>query len=349
MRAEADRDRIVESEPADEHPQSVEHRLLMLTEQHVRPVERRLQRLLTVRHVAAAASEQPQPAVRAVPHTAATPSDRARAAASSIANGMPSKCRQTSDDLVSSSGCGSKDPLSARTRSTNNATASLPCPSRSSDRQRTERHHLLAADQQRLPARRHDPQRRSRAQQPLDELCRRAEHVLTVVEHHTRRSATPGTRPAGPRSSGPVPDAPRASPRPGRNRAVVADQCEIDEPHPAVDLDAEVRPASIASRVLPIPPTPTTVTSRCPPQHLDELRQLAVRPTNESNVTGRLPTATVDVRNAGNASSPTCHTRIGEPQTRQLMLTEIRQPARRRGPVPPSRPTPRSAHRDPPP
>jgi hypothetical protein len=46
-RVAGDRDRITDREPSDEDRQPVEHHLLTFVEQHVRPIERRQQRLLT--------------------------------------------------------------------------------------------------------------------------------------------------------------------------------------------------------------------------------------------------------------------------------------------------------------
>ena len=54
-------------------------------------------------------------------------------------------------------------------------------------RERSERHHVLAAQDQCLTTRRHDPQGRAGLQQAIDQRSRRSHHVLTVVEHHHGR------------------------------------------------------------------------------------------------------------------------------------------------------------------
>ena len=92
---------------------------------------------------------------------------------------------------------------------------------------------------------------------------------------------------------------------------------------PSADPTTRRCPASITSLVLPIPPTLTTVTSLHRSIISDSRDSSAVRPTNASNTTGRLPTTTVDVRSAGNTSPPTCQIRTRRIETGELVLPEI--------------------------
>jgi hypothetical protein len=103
------------------------------------------------------------------------------------------------------------------------------------DRQRSERHHLLTADHQRLAARGHHRDSRRCMQQPLDELRHTAHHVLAVVEHEHRGSWLEVLdQPVLDRLARRCAHTQRGGDLIA-DRPFGADQSEIDEPHPGPD------------------------------------------------------------------------------------------------------------------
>ena len=86
----------LEREPACEHRQAAEQRLLRLREQVVAPVERRAQRLLARLRRPAASRQEAEPIVEPLRDLVDAERARTRAAASSMASGMPSSRRQIS-------------------------------------------------------------------------------------------------------------------------------------------------------------------------------------------------------------------------------------------------------------
>ena len=171
---------------------------------------------------------------------------------------------------------------------------------------------MLTAQQQRLTTGRHDPQRRAGVQQPIDQPRRPVASRAHSCRTPPRPFSARGTRSGGPRPIDPEPPAARTTtppPRPRRSSDCARARSTNHTP-PATSVCPRWQ-ASITSRVLPIPPTPTTVTSRCvfirsdsTPSSLESDRR------SESSGVGRLPAIAVDVRNGGNSRPPTCHSRI---------------------------------------
>ena len=159
-----------------------------------------------------------------------------RAAANSIASGMPSSRRQISRTTSTE--------LGDSTSKSGTAAGSL----------HEQRHRLVAAAVP-SPQRRHRPEpfvgHRSPSgsspgsspprtiQDRLDQLGRRVEHVLTVVEHHNDGDP-PTPRRYSPSSRGPAAArAPPPSP-PRRYRVRVAHRRQLDQPHPIGELGDRV-------------------------------------------------------------------------------------------------------------
>ena len=125
---------------------------------------------------------------------------RTRAAASSMASGMPSSCSQIAATWGALSFVTAKFGRPRSARSTNRRTASND-PRRLDVRHvvGSRRHHRghpprhLARQVQRLPARGQDLQRRAAAQQRLDQRRRLVQQVLAVVDDDERVVVTQTT------------------------------------------------------------------------------------------------------------------------------------------------------------
>ena len=189
---------------------------------------------------------------------------RVRAAASSMANGSPSRRAQISATVASEVVGGVEPGPAAAARARNSCTAS-------SRGQRGHRPDRLAADPQALTARRQEPQPRAVTQEVLGDLGGRRDDVLAVVEHDRAARVRRSSRPAGPGRAA------RARRDRGPHGRRVADGRQLDEAR-AVRQRARTsaRATSSASRVLPTPPGPTSVTQAVLRGQPGEVAQLLV-------------------------------------------------------------------------
>ena len=175
------------SMPPTKTPSRANERLAAVVEQVVAPVDRVAERRPAP---LAAAGEQRRAARSSRPTIASGVSSFTRAAASSIASGMPSSRRQISATASAFSSVSSKLGLAACARSTKSCDggASRPSPS---PRRRARASGgtgvlALAAHAQRRPAR-HEHLQPRRGREQLGDERRRRQHLLEVVEHEQRR------------------------------------------------------------------------------------------------------------------------------------------------------------------
>ena len=148
-------------------------------------------------------------------------------------------------------------------------------------RQRRDRIDPLERHQQPGPARREHRHPRAGRQQPLHERRHPVEHLLAVVQHQqARRSASAASTDSSTPRPGCSPT-PSAAATAGRDHARIGDRDQVDEPHAVGERRRPPRAATAsASRVLPTPPGPTAVTSRCALHRLGQLGALP-RPADE--------------------------------------------------------------------
>ena len=220
----------------------------------------------------------------------ATPSASTRAAASSIASGIPSS------RVTSAATTGPVWPSSAnrastrRARSANNATASArPASAGSSGPGRASgpsRYRASPATAQRLPAGRQHPHIITRGQQPGAQLRGRADHMLAVIQHQQQLLAGqhPRQRLAD-RDTWLLPYPQRRRHRPetcAGSRTGASSASHV----PSANRPATARATWSASRVLPTPPGPVTVTSRCSIQQTHDLAH-GPGPADEARQHGR--------------------------------------------------------------
>ena len=133
--------------------------------------------------------------------TSATPIERARAAASSIASGIPSSRRQISTTSGAVASSSSNEGSAALARATNRATAGISASSSSSNsapnrllgpgRQRVHSPEPLTGHRKRFLAGRDDRDGGRLAQDPRHQLGHGLDQVLAVVEH---QQAVPGAQ-----------------------------------------------------------------------------------------------------------------------------------------------------------
>ena len=116
----------LEREPRREDSKVTQQTLLLLRQQLVAPVERGSQGPVLLDRGAAPAGQQSQSDRAGRRRPAGFPTNAARAAANSMASGMPSSCRQISAIDGRSPGCAEKPASSAFARVTNSSTALQP-------------------------------------------------------------------------------------------------------------------------------------------------------------------------------------------------------------------------------
>ena len=231
-----------------------------LVEQAVAPVEGRAQRAVPV--------VEPGPPVSRTSRSArpdsspSRPREGSRAAASSMARAMPSRPRHSATTRSRSP---SATVGSAGRRAAEEQLDGVGRTVRvGRQRESGHRERLLEGEQQPCPAGRQDREPGTGGEQPLDQDADAVEQVLAVVEHEQRgargepaaedvldRAALALAEPEGERDG----DA---------DHARVGDRDQVDEPD-AVGVAGRRRRAATRSarRVLPTPPGPTAVTSRC--------------------------------------------------------------------------------------
>ena len=140
--------------------------------------------------------------------------------------------------------------------------------------ERGERVLLFGGDPQRRPAGGHDPQlgAASRRARPPPERrprpargCRGGE--APSCRRSVRRRPSPSVRPSASFTSS-------ASARAGRKSAGSVTSASATNATPSRNSGASSRPSSMTMRVLPTPPGPVIVTTRCSADQLDERRQV---------------------------------------------------------------------------
>ena len=234
-----------------------------------------------------------------------------RAAASSRASGMPSSRRQISTTGAAVVASSRKEGSVVVARSTNSRTASVAATasgsSWSSDRGHRQRRHgegRLARHAQRLAARREDVQRAAGREQVLDELGRRLDQVLAVVEQQEqvlaaqevdhrgdRRLARAGP---GRRASGPPP----ATTSPGSRSGASS----ISQVPSGWRLGRSPATWSIR-RVLPVPPTPDERHQPVPLEQRADLGRLPLPPDERGQVGRQVASARRPSAAAGSPSA----------------------------------------------
>ena len=281
-----------------EHTEPVEDRPLACREQRVRPVDGRSQRLMTLDRGAAPAGEQTEPLVEARRDLARAHTTTTRAAASSIARGMPSSRRQISA-TESALAASSTNSASAADRALHeqldrigrrDVELGAPLSGMASDRSDD---HVLAATPR---ASRLVASRRTAGQERRMSSTRRrrgSKEVLTVVENDEDLHGRGGTRPCLQRH-------PLTG---GHTKLVAIDLCHrvgsstaaSSQNHAPSGNRGRISAAACTDRrVLPTPPTPVRVTRRRNRVPRRSALSSRSRPTKDVSCKGRLP---------GNASS----------------------------------------------
>ena len=199
---------------------------------------------------------------------------RVRAAASSMASGSPSSRAQMSAMTPSWSSASSIGAARGRRAGEEESDGVV-------GRQRRHRPDGLAADPQPLAARGEEPQARAATQQVLGHLGGSGDDVLAVVEHD---QPGPGRRSARRAGSGPAGRGRRRSPRERRPGSPTG--ASSTRHPPKLRPSAAARPTSRASRVLPTPPGPTSVTKRWSANSALRSRTSASRPTSGVSASG---------------------------------------------------------------
>ncbi len=318
-------------------------------EQHVRPVQRRRQGLLT--------SGTGSPSARQQTQTFTQPSP------------TPQRCRASAPGPLPARSPTASRPTAGRSRASPPARRRRRSPARPRRQSLDEQRHRIrltkssplsasidigpsamtcsprSSSASRLVATILQP--RARLQQPVDQPA--AERITCSQLSNTNRAVLArGTRPAGPPATDPAtacnpnndaissttapPTTPRRDRRTTRRRR---SRCSRTQ-------------ASITSRVLPIPPTPTTVTSRCFAISSDSTpSSSAARRSCPTEPEGSLRPPSSPQRRELAAPRPATNGSPAPPRR-----ADARRGPRgllRRGPTRPSRPTARSVHRDPPP
>ena len=186
-------------------------------------------------------------------------SSRSRAAASSSASGMPSSRRPSSPRAAAPAGSGSKPGRTSRARLDQQVDRARPAGSGASGSSCSARSRSAVRLVTRIRDGRAGGQQRGH-------VGRGRQHLLEVVQHQQHRPAPqPVDEQVEHRPAALRPDAERGRDR-ARHLSRVGDRGQVDEPHPVVRCRPRTAGprTSSASRVLPIPPGPTSVTSRTP-------------------------------------------------------------------------------------
>ena len=280
-----DRHRGVAHERGREHTESIEHDALRVVEHRIRPLDRRPQRLVPLHPAPAAPAEQPEPLIevsgdlgrlhRHDPRRREL--DRQRNVVEPLADLLDRHPRCVVDREVAHR----SRPIDEQ-------------PERVLRGDRAEAVHVLTLDRQRLPARRNDANRRAAAQHELGKLRGRVEQVLAVVEHEEQLLALQEVDDALP--------AGHARPVGTSNVAAItstrlsASSAEANSHSQAPSGNSGTTSAAtcIASRVLPTPPTPVSVTRWCSPIRRPITATASTRPTKLVTCTGRFPGRAVD-------------------------------------------------------
>ena len=266
--------RRLERERAGEHGEPAKQTLLALVEERVAPLHRARAACDGAEapcDFPPSADEMRRRAGRAI---CSGDSTRTRAAASSIASGMPSSRRQISRERQRV-GCrfSENDGIVACARSTNSCTAS-----RAGERRNEPRR--LARDAERLATRRERCGAADSCAAALDERRAAVDDVLAVVEHDervlNRRS---------PRSTESTQRRDRCDRGRAARRDLLRDERRVGRAarrstHPMRPKSPTACAASSrARRVLPLPPAPVSVSSRVPESSRASSFSSASRPT----------------------------------------------------------------------
>ena len=253
------------------------HRTLVLAEQIPAPGDDRAQRAVPRQRGPAARGEQPEPVgqpggelgqrQRAQPGRGQLQGQRHAVQAAHHPQHLVRACRSST----------SKPGRTAAARSVNSRTdaarrASSTPSLRAGQRQRAERDQRLAVDRERLAAGRQHPQPGAARQQRCDQVRDGVDQVLAVVHHEQALAAVElvgehvqlvalGPHPAGASKSA-APRSPIAASRAAPTLAGSVTEDRSTSQVPSRYSWRCRRAASSASRVLPAPPGPTTVTRR---------------------------------------------------------------------------------------
>jgi hypothetical protein len=192
-----------------------------------------------------------------------------RAAASSMASGMPSSRRTSSARVAATSGVSSNSCCASRTVDEQlDGVVCHHCRRFRTGRrglQRRQHEGRLALDPERLATRHQHREVRTAVDQAADRAPRAAEHVLAVVDHHQPSIV------ADPVGHGVERIAPRLLVRSdrgadgARDPRRVGDRRQRDEPGASSSSSTRSPANSPTNRDLPLPPGPTIVTSRSAP------------------------------------------------------------------------------------
>ena len=261
-----------------------------------------------------------------------------RAAASSIASGIPSSRRQISPTAATLDGVSEKSPRAAAARWANRDTASLPRDGRHArirgrQRQRPQPEDLLPAHAQRLLAGGQDAHPRAAAQDVRGQRRRRGRQVLAVVQHQQQRARGSARTPPRCRPwTGQAAGAPAARPRrPAPSSPRLRPRCSSHSHAPSQKDGSWSAAACSASRVLPTPPGPVTVTSGDRAIAAASPASSPARPTNELSCTGRFPANASSVRSGGNSAAQPGPGQLEDPhrpgQIPQPVLPQVHQRA----------------------
>ena len=249
-------------------------------------------------------------------------SERSRAAASSSASGRPSSRRQISTTARRAS---STAKLGVRRRRRGRRTAGprgarAPLALARAGSRAADGGDALAGDGQRLAAGGHDPQPRAGGEQPLGQLgdgrrsgARSCRARASPRGRRARRAAARACRgrPAGARCSVGVAHAQRAEHGRARSRPRAVTGASSTIQTPSATRSTQRATASRASRVLPAPPGPTSVTSRLRSSSSPMLLDLRARGRRSSS-----PRAGRFVRETGPAPARSPSRRAGPPGAR---------------------------------
>ena len=318
-----------EVEPAGEHRTASQHRSFVVVEQVIGPLPRR------------GAASGGVPARGATPTATGTGrrGDHAHLAGSSTpsaprptrspARSRPAAGRSRSPPRLRRRPPSAKPGFTARARSTNNSTAAESAPLRTSSD--GTGHRCSAATRR--------PSREvaitvtvgGAGQDRLDQIGGGVQHVFAVVQHHQQAPARQGLGDAvGHGERRPAASRPTLLATASGTAAGSPTGASSTSHTPSGNSAASSAATCTARRVLPTPPTPVRVTSRCGPHQLGQLLHLVVAPheAGRSAPAGspapRPPSATAGTRPA-RPSARTWNRCSATGQVPQPVLTQIDQ------------------------